>query len=285
MIVTSSSLAAFLSCPRKYRYSYVELLRSRVEAEALRLGTLWHLAMESWWQRRDYASAAHHFDAAEPFMRAKLRAMLAGYHSRWADVDAETVVLEQQFAVMLSGAVMLRGKVDGIIKVGSRHMLLEHKTTSDDITTGADYWQRLSIDLQVSAYHLGAAAIGYDVAGCVYDVARKPLLRPLQPTKKRAEPETAEEYEGRCCNAMTPDSYAQAVVVRLESEIEAARVDMLATAAMISDRAANGEWPRNSRACHEYSRCPYWGLCTGTADESAFIRVDTQHQELEAECK
>ena len=61
---------------------------------------------------------------------------------------------------------------------GKRH-LLEHKTTSEEISEpDAIYWQRLAIDAQVSSYCLAHWQMQERLAGTVYDVIRKPTIRP-----------------------------------------------------------------------------------------------------------
>ncbi len=46
-IDTNSSLACFLTCPKKYQWQYVELYSPIEEPLALRLGTIVHNAIES----------------------------------------------------------------------------------------------------------------------------------------------------------------------------------------------------------------------------------------------
>jgi hypothetical protein len=57
-------------------------------------------------------------------------------------------------------------------------LVVEHKTTSSDIGPGSAYWAKLTLDTQVSAY-LGAHE---GVEGMLYDVIRKPGIRPYKAT-------------------------------------------------------------------------------------------------------
>ena len=45
-----------------------------------------------------------------------------------------------------------------------------------------DYWARLRMDGQVTAYYLGAEALGTPPVGCLYDVIARPMLRPADAT-------------------------------------------------------------------------------------------------------
>lgn len=57
-------------------------------------------------------------------------------------------------------------------------VVVEHKTTSSDIGPGSSYWKRLTLDTQVSQY-LGAEE---RAEGMLYDVIRKPSIRPFKAT-------------------------------------------------------------------------------------------------------
>lgn len=322
-LITASAAAAYRLCPRKYRLAYVDGLRPIHAAAALAFGTIWHAAMEYWWQRRAWAPPQD----MDAFDAAKLAAMLSAYDLRWSAVRDEyrVIGIEMPFrAPLLDGrgapvrGWAIAGKIDGILELAGYPLLLEHKTTSESVATGADYWAQLTLDAQVSVYHDGAAALGHQVAGCLYDVARKPALRPgtvpvldeqglkvvldaqgQRVLTQRGEPrqtgdaakgwvlqqrlETPAEYQARCLAAIAerPEEYlAQAQVVRLDGELAAARDDLAGTARQIDGCARAGSWPRNPRACFEYGRCPYHGLCSGTANESEFTKLDDVHPEL-----
>lgn len=157
-LITASSVRCFRACQRKYRFAYVDGVRPVREQEALRFGTLWHHGMEAWWQRREWTPGE-----ADPFDLAKTRALLAGYSARWSLDGIEVVAIEQTFRAPLRGVRgwSIGGKVDGIVRLDGRLLLLEHKTSSEDVSAGSDYWARLTIDTQVSIYYDGAAALGH----------------------------------------------------------------------------------------------------------------------------
>ena len=146
--------------------------------------------------------------------------------------------------------------------------LLERKTTSEDITPGSTYWKRLTLDMQVSVYMLGAIdGLHLDPRGVLYDVIRKPQLRPYQPSSKRSEPETFEEYRTRCLAEIqsNPDAYYQrGKVVRLTEDMIEAMRDTWHTAAAIHASRRGLAWPRNPDRCHDWNRaCDYWSVCAG----------------------
>ena len=64
----------------------------------------------------------------------------------------------------------------------NRVINIEHKSTSADIGPASAYWKRLIIDGQISVYKTGARSLGFDPVGTLYDVIKKPMLRPSKAT-------------------------------------------------------------------------------------------------------
>lgn len=63
--ISASSIAAFKSCPQKFRLAYVQGLRPEIETDALRTGTAWHGAHEAYanalneWIMPDFSQTSH----------------------------------------------------------------------------------------------------------------------------------------------------------------------------------------------------------------------------------
>jgi hypothetical protein len=66
-------------------------------------------------------------------------------------------------------------------------VLIEHKTSSSDIEDGSTFWKRLRLDSQASNYLVGAKAAGFEPTAVLYDVIRKPRIKPYTatPVEKR----------------------------------------------------------------------------------------------------
>ena len=185
--------------------------------------------------------------------------------------------------------------MDGSGGADVARVVVEHKTTSADITPGSPYWRRLTLDAQVSLYLGGAGSL-------LYDVIRKPTLRPLRATPpearrytkagklyaaQREHDETPDAYEARLLAdiAQHPDAYYQrGTVVRTEEEAREAGRDVWMTARMIRESRYLDAWPRNPSACDAYGRtCDYWPVCSGTAsidDDVLYRDAGAQHEEL-----
>lgn len=310
-VITNSEMKCRRRCPREHYYSYLQGIRPIEDAEALRFGTMFHQGLEAWWlgMGLEAALAVVVDGAADEYEAAKARVLLRGYDARWADETHDVVTVEREFRAPLvnpeTGAASRTFELGGKIDVLLGRKFVEHKTTSNDIGVGSAYWRALTLDTQVSTYYAGAKALGHDVDGCVYDVVRKPALKPSQvpvldedgvkivlnaqgervrtkdgkkwrETSDTAQgyvlqtrPETVEEYEARLTEevAANPDKYYQrGEVVRLEAEEREAALDAWQlTRAMREDELA-GRHPRNADACARWGRmCGYFDACTGVA--------------------
>lgn len=164
--------------------------------------------------------------------------------------------------------------------------VVEHKTTSEDCGLGSLYWTKLTLDAQISTYMVGARALGHEPDGILYDVLRKPALRPLEANNSRSEPETPEAYRDRCLKAIAkePEKYYQrGVVVRLEEDEKDAAFDMWSTADQIRLARNSGRWARNVDSCGDFHRlCDYFPICSKAAgeDDLRYEKTET-HPELE----
>ena len=177
-------------------------------------------------------------------------------------------------------------------------LVVEHKTTSSDITPGSTYWRKLTLDTQVSQY-LGATE---GVEGMLYDVIRKPGIKPFKATPEadrkytkagtlyaaqRERDETPEEYAVRLRADISegPNKYyARGIIVRLPSERTEAARDTWLVAGSIRESMRLDAWPRNPGSCDAYGRtCDYWAVCAGETtiqDDTRFRTAETPHEEL-----
>jgi hypothetical protein len=185
-LITASRMSCLLDCPRKHYWRYECGLRRDVDAMALRFGTAWHAGMEARWQKLPYEDALKAaLDTATDFDEATvatISGLLAGYYARWNEDPVKDLCAEVEFRAPLqnSRTFDVAGKIDGLgILHDGRLALVEHKTTSADVGPDSDYWIRLRSNPQINQYVLAARALGWDVRVVIYDVTRKPTIRPL----------------------------------------------------------------------------------------------------------
>lgn len=239
----ASEMRLLLACPRKWHHAHVSRRVPRAESEALTRGRAVHEYLAHWWAGESAIALPE-----DPIARA----CCIGYGAYWGSPPAAlSIQVEHPWKAAL-GSVECAGTLDALMVLDGEDVIVEHKTTSQDITPGSMYWRQVvTTDAQVSMYR--AAFPG---AKIVYDVIRKPALRQKQN-------ETADQFVARCIEAMAkePERYFQrATVVRLESEDEAFARDVVSI-----DRLRRGkDHPRNPASCFAYgTRCGYFDTCWG----------------------
>lgn len=336
-ILTNSRKAAAQKCLRYHQLAYELGLRRDVDALPLRIGRAVHVGLDVVKTGGEPNDAILHalatYDAGVPLgldpeaetawliEREQIGAMLSGYFWRWSNMPIEWIASEQRVDMPLinpaTGAASriftVAGILDGIARLpDGRIVVVEHKTTGDGLDVDSDYWKRLRIDSQISIYWLAAKAMGHKIAAVLYDVIRKPTIRPKKLTKaERAkvqadngaycgrdglcdpadvpERETPGMYGARLLRdiAERPDFYyARREFPRLESDLDEARCELWQMAKLIRDCQRLRRWPRNTGACVGFGRCCYFDLCTGHYDPESgevpdgFVRVANVHPEL-----
>jgi hypothetical protein len=181
--------------------------------------------------------------------------------------------------------------------------IVTHNTSSETIDGGSDYWKRLRLDAQVSDYFVGARALGFDVAGCLYDVIGKPKVAPFeatppekrQYTKKdgrlyagqREADETIEEFAARLRGHVAENFdryFRRGKVVRLAEEERDAALDTWQIAREIREAQLADRYPRNPESCVRWGQtCEFFSVCTREADlndRTLFRTAATAHEEL-----
>lgn len=211
-LYTASRLRVWRQCHRAHYFRYA-LGAVTPSGPAQQWGTYAHGALEHWYRAwmlgfagRDgkpdlrLVDALEYIDSIEDISevdRTRLRVVIVAYDTRWGSEDWDVLAVEQQFRYFL-GDIEIGGKLDALIKERStgRVLVVEHKTSTQDTSPGSVYWERLTLDEQISIYIDGAAfGLDHDVQGCVYDVLKRP-----QHELKLATPEEARKYTlGKGC--------------------------------------------------------------------------------------
>lgn len=325
--LTHSRMACYLACPRKHWYRYELGLRPTREATPLRFGSAYHLGLDVLKATGDLSAACQRvrdnyadvpeWAASDPAAfddwlvecETVVR-LVCGWHWRWSESPFEYVATEQVFEYHLNNHHKIAGKIDGVIRLpDSRLAIIEHKTASGDLAPDSDYWRKLRIDSQISIYMLAARKLGYDVQTVIYDVVRKPGIRPRKLTKAEqtafaalgdwfcerfapavVERETPTMYGARLSSEIGADPdryYARREIPRLESDLEQQIDDIRFIASNINASRRQNSWYRNTASCAPVgmSRCEYFPICSDNIDVShgipvGYSRVDNIHPEL-----
>jgi len=323
-LLTYSRQDCFKSCRKKHWWSYEKRIRPVYDARALRMGSVWHRALELLvtdldsaveYIRKAYLYCPEQFDETDwNYECETLVRLVCGYDWRWQDDGLEYIAAEKAFELGLENPATgksttvfrLAGKIDGIVKLeDGRLAVMEHKTIGEDIGIDAPLWKRLRIDHQISFYVNAARRLGYDVATVLYDVARKPTIKPadvpltdedglkivtdrtnMRVFKKNGEPrQTADKEKGYVLNtrpmtveewgeklnddiAARPDFYfARVEIPRLDCELEECAHELWEIQQTIREAQRNNRWFRtvNRNTC---PYCSYFDLCTTGFDPS-----------------
>lgn len=253
MRLSHSRASTFLTCPRKYKYSYIDNREPIEPDEVLEFGTAWHGLLE-----------AHYKGLGVPALRPnpakKLTKHSTAFLNRAYDLYRgfhqpfdEVLMVEEEREVPL-GPDVLVCRFDGLVRHAGEVWVLEIKTTSSDISPGSYYWERLVLNQQVSWYLLAATQLGHKPAGVIYDVLRKPNLR-------RGKNETADEFTSRCLTDLNryPEKYfARETITRTNTELLEAETNLHEIAKLCEA----GVYPQNTSACFNFGRqCEFGPVC------------------------
>lgn len=244
----------------------------------------------------------------------KVIALLWGYDQHWRANPWRTLAVEEVFHLPVvdpetgeaSPQWTHAGKYDGriVLQDSCRHWLLEHKTAIEQIENPHDvYWQRLILDTQVSHYNLAGWQQGQPFEGTLYDVVRKPAIRPkaipkgTQTKKKReesgvtigtqaellerqtfygfpvprevlhAERETPFLYGLRLAYTVSQNTqqyYQRRPIPRSQDDLAEYAIELWRLAEGISEDRSSEYHPKNPDACFQYGRlCEYLPICSG----------------------
>ena len=283
-VLTATRMATLRRCPRQAYFRY-ELGLERVrEATPLRLGGAFHRGLElrnrGAGEAEALAEALAEYEVAPAWAddfawrveAETVRNLLAGHFWRYSADDVRILEAERSFELPLvnpatgkaSRSFVLAGKIDGLVQLADgRLAVLEYKTAGEDIGPDSAYWLRLRCDPQISQYVIAARALGYDVATVLYDVTRKPAIRPRKG-------ESPEQFGQRLLEDLgqRPDFYFQRrEVPRLEADLDEYRHELWQQAKQLMEMRRHGRWYRNVGR-FTCDTCPFADLCLQS------IRVD-----------
>lgn len=259
----------------------------------------------------------------DEIIAATVKGLIVGYDARWRHTMAGKTIeaMERTYTGPLknietggtSRTWQVAGKIDKLVCDHEGRTLYDHKTTSQDIEDpDAVYWRTLQVDSQHQHYELLLLLNAIEVDRIVWDVVRKPGIRPKKIAKKerqyivaegrycgqrvspelrevyqKEERENAELYMLRVAAEVTENParyFARRAVVRTRAEL-AEYVDELWQAADTMRQARNeGRHYRNPGACLNYGTpCTFLGVCSGhdTIESDNWRDKPNRHEELD----
>ena len=275
--ITASRQNCILRCPRQHFFSYeLGLRRDSISGFALRFGSAWHRAVEYRWLGATYDEALIYAIPEGVDMDLlgcnTLAAILAGYYDHYGPLETVGQLCpEEEFEQPIGHGWTAMGKIDGLGRMmDGRSCIIESKTTGDSLLPTSDYWLRLRFNIQLYQYYCAATDAGWDISTVIYDVVRKPSIKPKLVGKgKDKHKESVEEY----CDRLWKDTVARPefYFCRKDAPILQSDVDQF-----ISQREAiigliehyrksekedrQEAWPRNV-SCDTCDFCEYKSFC------------------------
>jgi hypothetical protein len=260
---------------------------------------------------------------ADPKLYGHAWGLMHGYDAVYREQAMRASAIEQQFVVPIynlggerlskSRTLELGGVMDKLVMDDGKKFVMDHKTTSDDLGPESSYWQQLVVEGQASLYTLACHLQGIEVAGAIWDVIRKPGIKPKALSKAvqasiTCEPHTyfgftvskecifyviegmnvedSELFAYRCARECLDDPsryFARRKVLKLESEIREFANELWDVSQDIIQVRRTERHYRNSGACRLYNRpCEYLGICSGfdRPDSAKWQRRQQVHSEL-----
>ncbi len=318
-LTTSPRLwSEFRDCRKKAYWRFAERLEPLEAAWNLRFGRLIHECLESWHESRDLALTLAVIDEAcatrESNLEAKrtwhlARAMMTGYAARYEKEDFAIVALGATFRGDIvnpatgkkSRSFCLSDRVDGVVRLGDKNYLLEHRTAS---SVDDDYLKRLWADFQVTlrANYI-ERQLEMPISGVVYDILVKAKLKQspgesvLEFSKRRDAliaksksgkskakqqlPESDETFAARLAARYSAPSMFHREIVEFDNQRRAElSFELWELTQSLLDARRRNAWYPNTSFCFHYRRpCEYLALCQSNGAASVkdkLYRVRTQ---------
>lgn len=202
-----SSLASWRRCRYRYWLTYIENYVSPPGIGQIR-GTIGHACLAEWYinggddekalkKASDIATNLEIESGIDLANDWDTMLLTLNRYFNWARLNDgfDVIAVEQEYEIEIDG-MKLMGFIDGLVKSHDAVWILEHKFNKQVSTT------HISLDMQVSIYMLAAQRLGYEPAGCLYNIIRmgnsgialtEPVVR--RPVYRNAEGLAVIEYE------------------------------------------------------------------------------------------
>jgi hypothetical protein len=293
MVTTYSMWSLFRNCRKACYWRYLRELAPIKRDPHLGFGALIHECLETWHRDRDLSAVLRHLDQRFPNrtqddeQRRDCRlatAMMTGYASRYPIEDFDIVALERTFEGEIinpatgarSRSFVLAGKVDGLVRIGDEHCVLEHKTAS---SLDGDYLERLWTDFQITLYaYYVEQTLGLRISGVLYNVLVKARLK-----QKRTESEA--DFQARLlAKYEQPAMFHREMLYLSRDQFTVLRAELWELTQAFLDARRRNTWYQNTGHCFSHFRpCPYFALCRSNDSPNVienFYQQVPPHEEL-----
>lgn len=242
MKASISRVKLFESCRRAYQFRYIYDLEPVEKATALQVGSNYHEEIEELYRNGGVAIVNY----------SKEEAMAVAYQ-KYIYPKFKVQAVEKWYQKPV-GKHILIGRVDGISQDG---LLVEHKTTSGDITEEYEY--NLQWDEQILAYMYLT-----ETRSVYYTVCRKPTIR-------QRKNESDKEFFERMVAWYDEDTDSKIRLMRInrtDEEVE----EFARNFETICDEMERGVIYRNQSYCNCWGRrCEYSSICLNYDPKQSYV--------------
>lgn len=316
MVSTYSMWSLFRNCRKAVDWRYLQQLVPLERDRNLHFGSIIHECLQAWHQGRDLAEVLALIDRLCPNRRQDenqrrdwhlATAMMSAYAKRYAADDIEVVALEKNFEAPIvnpvtgaaSRSFVLAGKVDGIVRIGGEHFILEHKTAAQ---IDGDYLEKLWTDFQITIYaHYIEQTMGIPITGILYNVLVKAKLqqgkgeteeefqerraellaksKTGKTTAKRKLPESDEDFQSRLAEKYAdPAMFHREMLYLSRDRFDLLRSELWELTQAFLDARRRGVFYQNTAFCFNYQRpCAYFALCRSNGNPNV---IDNFYQRV-----
>ena len=300
MVTTYSMWSLFRNCRKAVDWRYLQQLVPLQRDRNLHFGSIIHECLQAWHQRRDLdevLAAINRLCANRSQDETQRRdwhlatAMMRAYAVRYVRDDFEVIALERNFEGPIvnpatgaaSRSFVLAGKVDGVVRIGSEHFILEHKTAAQ---VDGDYLEKLWTDFQITLYaHYIEETMGIPITGILYNVLVKVKLqqgkgeteeefrarraellaksKTGKTTAKRKQPESDDEFQLRLAEKYAdPEMFHREMLYLSRDRFVILRSELWELTQSFLEARRRGVFYQNTAFCFNYQRpCPYFPIC------------------------
>lgn len=301
MVTTYSMWSKFRNCRKACEFRYLHHLSPIRKDGNLAFGSVIHECLEIWHSSRDMVKVLDHidrtysdraFDANQKRDWHLATAMMKGYANRYPREEFEVVALEKTFEGKITNPesgrtsrnFVLAGKVDGIVKIGDEHFLLEHKTAGQ---IDSAYLERLWTDFQITLYAWYIEqTMDIRISGILYNVLVKARLQQSlgeteaefqarrdeliaksktgRSSATRRMPESDQEYQDRLAEKYADQSMLHREMLYLSRDrFTELQHELWELTQAFNDARRRGMFYRNTSYCFHFNRpCAYYPLCS-----------------------
>ena len=327
MTTTYSMWSQFRNCRRACQLRYLENLVSLNQNKNLYFGSVIHQCLEIWHRDRDlekvfesihktYSGRSQNEEQKKNWHLST--AIMKGYAARYPEEEFQVIELEKKFEGVIinpstgasSRSFKLSGKVDGIVRIGNEHWLLEHKTAAQ---IDGSYLEKLWTDFQIILYSWYVReTLGIPIAGIIYNILVKAKLQQSKgeteaefeerrrqlivksktgkTSAKRKLPESDEAFQERlAAKYADPEMFHRETIYISRDRYDDLRAELWKlTQAFLEARRGNNFY-RNTGFCFHYNRaCSYYPICSSGDNPNVIAnhyQVVEPHEELRSDEK